>query len=197
MINMKNLKGYLNKYGFLLAVAGLIPIRSGILLLQGRECGCFLVDKATLYSNNVFFGLLSLVAGMLLVIPGILAYEEESSSKTRAWIFVFLLASGVAGYSVGMVGQPQVPVEGDHDELTESLAENGWVLFYSHRCTSCHEQFELLGASVKNLKMVDCGAFTCPEFINGYPTWMRTKHDGSLELKEGVQSLESLQEMAG
>ncbi|MEE8403267.1 MAG: hypothetical protein V3R93_05905 [Candidatus Hydrothermarchaeaceae archaeon] len=187
----------MNKYGFLLAVAGLIPIRSGILLLQEKDCGCFLIDKATLYSHNVFFGVLSIAAGMALLIPGVLAYKEESGRRAKAWIFVFLLAGGIAGYSVGAVGHSPVPVEGDYDELTKSLTENGWVLFYANWCHACHEQFDLLGTSVKNLRMVDCDTIACPEFVMAYPTWARTGQDGSLEVKEGVQSLEDLQQMAG
>lgn len=200
---MEKLKGLLNKYWFLLVVAGLIPIRSGILLLQEKDCGCFLVDKAMLHSHNVFFGFLSIAAGMVLVIPGILAYKEESGRKTKAWFFVFLLVSGIVGYSVGMIKQSQVPVEsylpieGDYDELTKNLTENGWVLFYANWCTACHEQFDLLGTSVKNLRIVDCGTVTCPEFIKAYPTWTKVKQDGSVEVKEGIQSLEDLQQMAG
>jgi len=196
VINVE-IKRQLNKYGFLLAVAGLIPIRSGILLLQEKDCRCFLVDKAMLYSHNVFFGFLSIAVGMALVIPGVLAYKEESGRRTKAWIFVFLLAGGVAGYSAGMVNQPQVSVEGDHDELTKNLTKNAWVLFYANLCTACHEQFDLLGTSVKNLRIVDCGTVACPEFIKAYPTWAMTKQDGTLEVREGVQSLENLQQMAG
>ncbi len=191
------LKRQFSKYGFLLAVAGLIPIRSGILLLQEKDCGCFLIDKATLYSHNVFFGVLSIAAGMALLIPGVLAYKEENGRRAKAWIFVFLLAGGIAGYSTGIVGHSPVLVEGDHDELTKKLAENGWTLFYANWCHSCHEQFDLLGTSVKNLRIVDCDTVACPGFIEAYPTWARTKQDGSLEVRKGVQSLETLQQMVG
>lgn len=203
MINMAELKTLLSKYGFLLAIAGLVPIRSGILLLQEKDCGCFLIDKATLHANNIFFGLLSIAVGLVLLVPGVLAYREEDTRRAKAWVFVFILAGGIAGYTMGTAAQLQVIADGDHveandyDELTKNLTERGWVLYYGNLCTHCHEQFELLGTSVKNLRLIDCSTFSCPEFVGIYPTWARTKHDGSLEIKEGAQSIESLRQMAG
>ncbi len=185
---------FLGKYGFFIAIAGLVPIRSGILLLQEKDCGCFLIDKATLYAHNVFFGSLSLAIGFGFVALGLWQKELKKASKT--WIIVFLLAGGIAGYSTGAVEKVQPEKVGEYDELTKKLTSEGWVFFYANWCPSCHKQIEMLGTSIKHLRMVDCDTFTCPEFVKAYPTWARARQDGSLEVKEGVQKIESLRKMA-
>lgn len=48
-------KEFLGRYGFLIALAGLVPICSGILLLQEKDCGCFLIDKATYINVYILY----------------------------------------------------------------------------------------------------------------------------------------------
>lgn len=188
------IKEFLGKYGFFIAIAGLVPIRSGILLLQEKDCGCFLIDKATLYAHNLFFGWLSLAVGLGFIALGL--WQKELRGVSKVWVIVFLLAAGIAGYSTGAVEKVQSEKVGEHDELAEKLTGEGWVLFYANWCPSCHTQIEILGTSVKHLRMVDCDTFACPEFVKAYPTWARAKQDGSLEVKTGVQKIESLKKMA-
>jgi thiol-disulfide isomerase/thioredoxin len=198
MVLKDKLTERLSKFGFLFAIIGILPIRSGILLFQGKECGCFLIDKATLHAHNVLFGAVSIVVGLGLVILGILSHVEVSSKTAKVWISVFLLASGIAGYSLGTAKEIQQPKEiaGTYDELTQKLTENGWVFFYTTWCPRCHEEIEMLGASVKNLRMIDCDTITCPEFVQGYPTWARIINGNVIEVKDGFQSIETLEEMA-
>ena len=201
----EKLRTYFERYGFLAAFAGAVPIQSGILLFQEKECGCFLLPKDILHANNEFLGLISIVAGLVLVLPAIFQYVEESKEKKKIlrvryeYLLAFILAGGLIQFYIGLETQPPivVDIEGDYDELTRNLTDSGWVLFYSNLCEHCHDQFDMLGTSVKNLRLVDCDTVECPEFIQGYPTWARTNPDGSIEIREGAQTIESLQQMAG
>jgi len=187
----------LKKFGFLLAIIGLIPIRSGVLLLQEKDCGCFLIEKTTLYTHNILFGSLSLVVGIALVILGILVYEEVKISVTKGWIFIFLLVSGVIGYSAGIIQESEKVGEDNYDDLTKALTEKGWIFFYANWCSHCHDQVDTLGSSVKNLRMIDCTTIQCPTFVQGYPTWAKMNDEGSIvDVKSGFQSTEKLEEMA-
>jgi hypothetical protein len=189
------MKKILKDYGFLLAIAGLIPIRSGILLLQNKECGCFLIDKATLQAHNVFFGVLSLGAGALVLLLGMVYFDWSKQGRARV-IGALFLASGVAvGYSMVAAEEIAAPVEGDYDELAKGLTSKGWVLFYANWCPACHRQFDLLGSSVKYLRMVDCDTLACPEFVEAYPTWALVSHGKVIEVREGYQGPEKLREM--
>ncbi len=182
-------KEFLGKYGFFIALAGLVPIRSGILLLQEKDCGCFLIDKATLYSHNVFFGSLSLAVGLCFIALGL--WQKELKKVSKTWIIIFLLAGGIAGYSTGVVEKAQPEKVGDYDELTKKLTTEGWVFFYANWCSACHRQIEMLGTSVKYLRMIDCATITCPDFVESYPTWVKVSN-GSVVVKGGVQKIETL-----
>jgi thiol-disulfide isomerase/thioredoxin len=194
----EKIKNDLSRYGFLLAIAGLVPIRSGFLLFQEKDCGCFLIEKSTLYAHNIFFGSISIVVGLFLVIIGITAYKEVSENTTKIWIIAFLVSGGIIGYSAGMAEPAHKNVtEGSYDNLTKSLTENGWIFFYANWCPHCHDQIELLGTSVKHLRMVDCGTVTCPSFVKSFPTWAKVNANGEvIEVKTGVQEIEALDEMA-
>lgn len=187
------IKEFLGKYGFFIALAGLVPIRSGILLLQEKDCGCFLIDKATLYAHNVFFGSLSLAVGLSFIALGL--WQKELKKAGRTWVIIFLLAGGIAGYSTGAVEKVQPQIAGEYDELAKKLTSEGWVLFYANWCPGCHRQIEMLGTSVKYLRMIDCATITCPDFVESYPTWTKVTNDGVV-VNRGVQKIETLKEMA-
>jgi thiol-disulfide isomerase/thioredoxin len=177
---------------------------SGWLLFNEKDCGCFLLPKETLKANNELLGIVSIIAGLALVLPAIFQYDVIGKRKKKVWnirreyLFALILSLAVIQFYIGLGAEPSVPVvEGDYDELTLKLAETGWVMFYANWCESCHQQFDLLGTSAKNLRLVDCDTVECPDFIKGYPTWARNNPDGSLEIKEGVQTIETLQQMAG
>jgi thiol-disulfide isomerase/thioredoxin len=200
----EKLKTLFERYGYLAAFAGAVPLMSGWLLFNEKDCGCFLLPKDTLEANSEFLGIVSIIAGLALVLPAIFQYTTIDRRKKKElkiryeYLFAFILSLAVIQFYIGLEAEPEVPaVEGDFDELTLKLAEVGWVMFYANWCESCHQQFELLGTSAKNLRLVDCDTVECPDFIKGYPTWARTNQDGSLELKEGVQTIEALEEMAG
>lgn len=186
----------LKEYGFLLAIAGLIPIRSGILLLQNKDCGCFFVDKATLHANNIFFGTVSLAFGVLIVLAGIVYFDWSKQQRTRIIGALFLISGLAAGYSMITAEEVAAPGEGGYDELAKGLTSKGWVLFYANWCPSCHKQMDLLGLSVKHLRMIDCATITCPDFVKAYPTWALIKDGRVLEVREGYQSVERLEEMS-
>jgi thiol-disulfide isomerase/thioredoxin len=202
--NLKtSLKTFFDRYGFLAAFGGAVPLISGFLLFQDKECGCFLLPHDTLRANNEFFGALSIVAGLALVLPAIIQYTEKGKRKKKVlkiryeYIVAFILAVGLAKFYIDLDIKPPVEVKGDYDELTLKLAESGWVMFYANWCEACHQQFDLLGTSAKNLRLVDCDTVTCPDIVKGYPTWAKTRPDGGLEVREGAQTIESLQQMAG
>jgi hypothetical protein len=186
----------LREYGFLLSIAGLIPIRSGILLLQDKDCGCFLVDKATLHANNVFFGTVSLVFGVLIALAGIIYFDWSNQRRTGIIGALFLISGLAAGYSMITAEEAVAPMEGIYDELAQGLTSKGWVLFYANWCPSCHKQMDLLGGSVKYLRMVDCATITCPDFVKAYPTWALIRDGRVLEVREGIQNYEQLGEMS-
>jgi thiol-disulfide isomerase/thioredoxin len=201
---IEKIKPYFEKYGFLAAFGGAVPLTSGWLLFNDKECGCFLLPKSTLEANNEFWGLVSIIAGLALVLPAVFQYDVIGKKKRKDWkiryeyLFALILSLGVIQFYIGLETAPVVEaVDGDYDELTLKLAEAGWVMFYANWCEACHQQFDLLGTSAKNLRLVDCDTVTCPDIVKGYPTWARTNADGSLELKEGIQTIESLQQMAG
>jgi thiol-disulfide isomerase/thioredoxin len=201
---IEKIKPYFEKYGYLAAFAGAVPLMSGWLLFNEQECGCFLLPKETLMANNEFLGAMSIIAGLVLILPAIFQYDVIGKKKRKEWyirreyLLAFILSLGVIQFYIGLESEPEVvAVDGDYDELTLKLAERGWVLFYANWCESCHKQFELLGTSAKNLRLVDCDTVECPEFVKGYPTWAMNNPDGSLEIKEGVQTIEVLEEMAG
>ena len=183
----------LSRFGFLLVLIGLAPLRSGILLLQGKCCGCFILDGSALLAHPVLFGFVSLILGIGLVLLGILTYREESRHTTKAWILICLIAGGIAGYSTGIIDHAG---EGKYDELTERLTEKGWILFYSNKCPACGKEIDMLGSSVKHLRMIDCGTITCPPFIQVYPTWTRVSNGSVVEIKQGFQDIEELEVMA-
>lgn len=187
------IKEFLSKYGFLIALAGLVPMRSGILLLQEKDCGCFLIDKATLYAHNIFFGSLSLAVGFGLIALG---FWQKELKASKGWVIIFLLAGGIAGYSTGAVEKVQPEIAGEHDELAKKLTSEGWVLFYANWCSACHRQIEMLGTSVKYLRMIDCATIPCPDFVESYPTWVKVSHGSVVEVKGGIQKIETLKEMA-
>ena len=198
------LRTYFDKYGFLAAFAGAVPLVSGWLLFQDKECGCFIVPHDVLHANNEFFGLLSIIAGLALFLPAVFQYAQIDKRKKKElkiryeYLVAFILALGIIYFYIDLETQPKVPaVAGEYDELAMKLAESEWVLFYSNLCDHCHEQFDMLGSSVKYLKLVDCETVECPDFVKGYPTWARTYPDGSIEIKEGPQSIETLRQMAG
>jgi len=70
------------------------------------------------------------------------------------------------------------------------------VLFYANWCPSCHKQMDLLGLSVKHLRMGDCYTLTYPEFVKAYPTWALIKEGRILEVREGIQNYEQLRGMS-
>lgn len=185
-------KEFLSKFGFFIAIAGLVPIRSGILLLQEKDCGCFLIDKATLYSHNVFFGSLSFAVGLGFIALGLWQKELKAS---KAWIILFLVAGGIIGYSTGIVEKVQPGKVGEYDELAKKLTEEGWILFYANWCSACHKQIEILGTSVKYLRMIDCATVACPSFVESYPTWAKVSNGSVAEVKGGFQKIESLKKM--
>lgn len=200
----EKLKTLFDRYGYLAAFGGAVPLMSGWLLFNEKDCGCFLLPKDMLKANNEFWGLVSIIAGLALLLPAIFQYDSIGKKKRKVWkirkeyLLAFILSLGVIQFYIGLEPEPVVvAVEGDYDELTLKLAETGWVMFYANWCESCHQQFELLGTSAKNLRLVDCDTVECPDFIKGYPTWARNNPDGSLEIKEGLQTIESLQQMAG
>lgn len=203
--NLKDkLRLYFEKYGYLAAFAGAVPLMSGWLLFNEKECGCFLLPKSTLEANNEFWGLISIIAGLALVLPAVFQYDVIGKKKRKVWkiryeyLFALILSLGVIQFYIGLETAPVVEaVDGDYDELTLKLAETGWIMFYANWCEACHQQFDLLGTSAKNLRLVDCDTVECPDVVKGYPTWARSKPDGSLEIKEGIQTIESLEEMAG
>jgi hypothetical protein len=43
--------------------------------------------------------------------------------------------------------------------------------------------------------MIDCDTITCPEFVKVYPTWALIKQDQVVEVREGFQSVEVLQNL--
>jgi hypothetical protein len=55
---------------------------------------------------------------------------------------------------------------------------------------------ELVGQSVSYLSMVDCDKLSCPEFIEGYPTWALINDGQVIEVRVGIQSIENLEVMA-
>ncbi len=182
------------RYGLLLAISGIVPLRSGILLLQEKECGCFLVEKSTLHANNVLFGWMSIAVGAALLLGGV---RLAGNKVSNPWIFAFLLAGGIAGYTAGLAPSYVTAEEaGSHDALAQNLSSQGWVMFYANWCPRCHEQMDMLGGSVKYLRLIDCDTIQCPKFVEGYPTWARMK-EGELEVRSGVQSIRELGEMAG
>ena len=200
----EKLKTFFDTYGFLPAFAGAVPLISGYLLFQDKECGCFLLPKDVLHANSEFLGIISIIAGLALVIPAVFQYAEKGKGKKKdlkiryEYLFAFILAVGLAVFYIGLETQPEVPAaEGEYDELAIKLTEREWVMFYSNLCDHCHDQFDMLGTSVKYLKLVDCETVACPDFVEGYPTWARTNPDGSLEIEEGPQSIETLKQMAG
>ncbi len=201
---IEKIKTFFEKYGYLAAFAGAVPLMSGWLLFNDEDCGCFLLPKEILEANSEFWGALSIIAGLALILPAIFQYDVIGKKRRKDWyirreyLLAFILSLGVIQFYTGIEPEPEVvAVDGDYDELTLKLAETGWVMFYANWCESCHQQFELLGTSAKNLRLVDCDTVECPDFIKGYPTWARTDLDGSLELKEGSQTIETLQQMAG
>lgn len=200
----EKLKTLFDRYGYLAAFGGAVPLMSGWLLFNEKDCGCFLLPKDMLEANNEFLGAISIIAGLALVLPAIFQYGVIGKRKKKVWnvrkeyLFAFILSFAVIQFYIGIEEEPPVvAVEGDYDELTLKLTEIGWVMFYANWCESCHQQFELLGTSAKNLRLVDCDTVECPDFIKGYPTWARTNPDGSLDIKEGAQSIETLKQMAG
>jgi len=200
----EKLKTLFEKYGYLAAFAGAVPLMSGWLLFNEKDCGCFLLPKETLAANNELLGIISIIAGLALLLPAIFQYEVIGKKKEKSWfirkeyLFAFILSLAVIQFYISIETPQEVPVvEGDYDELTLKLAEVGWVMFYANWCESCHQQFELLGTSAKNLRLVDCDTVECPDFIKGYPTWAMNNPDGSLEIKEGAQTIETLKQMAG
>ena len=189
----EELKEKAARYGLFLAIAGVVPLRSGILLLQEKDCGCFLIEKTTLHAHNVLFGWVSISVGAALLLGGIRLSE---SRVTKAWIFAFLLAGGVAGYSAGLAPSYVAEEEtGVYNALAQNLTSQGWVMFYANWCPRCHEQIDMLGESVGYLRMIDCATFQCPSFVKGYPTWARMKN-GEVEVRAGVQGIQELREMA-
>ncbi len=188
----KEMKSKLERYGLLLAIAGVVPIRSGILLLQEKDCGCFLVEKTTLHANNVLFGWMSIVAGAALLLGGVKLSKDRVG---KPWIFAFLLVGAVAGYTAGLAPSYDASEEtGDYTALAQNLTAKGWVMFYANWCPRCHEQIGMLGGSAGYLRLIDCATFQCPSFVKGYPTWARMK-DGEVEVRTGVQSIQELREM--
>lgn len=185
----------LKEHGFLLTIAGLIPIRSGILLLQDKECGCFLVDKATLHAHNVFFGTVSLAAGLLIAVAGIAYFDWSRRRRTMAVGVLFLVSGLAAGYSMITAEDAAALLEGDYDELAKGLTAKGWVLFYANWCPSCHAQMDLFGPSVKHLRMIDCATIACPEFVKAYPTWALIREGQVIEVREGLQNYKQLGEL--
>jgi thiol-disulfide isomerase/thioredoxin len=186
----------LKEYGFILAIAGLIPIRSGILLLQDKDCGCFLVEKATLHAHSVFFGSISLAFGVLIAAAGVAYYDWSREGRARMIGALFLVSGMAVGYSMITAEEAVAPVEGEYDELAKGLTSKGWVLFYANWCPSCHAQMDLLGGSVKHLRMVDCATITCPDFVKAYPTWGLIQEGTVLEVRKGVQNHEQLEVMS-
>jgi thiol-disulfide isomerase/thioredoxin len=190
----KELKEKVARYGLLLAIAGIVPLRSGVLLLMEKECGCFLVEKTTLHANNLVFGWMSIAVGAALLLGGVWL-SRDNVSKT--WVLAFLLAGGIAGYTAGLAPSFAVEEEaGGYDELAQNLTAQGWVMFYANWCPRCHEQMEMLGGAVGRLRLIDCDTINCPSFVESYPTWARMR-DGELEVRAGVQSIQELRAMAG
>ena len=186
---------HLDRYGFLLAILGLIPIRSGILLLQNKDCGCFLIEDAILHSHNILFGTISLSFGVIFSLVGILFFDWSNQKKNSLISILFLLSGLFVGYS--MVTQEEVyePDDGQYEKLAMELTSDGWILFYANWCPTCHNQIEIFGSSVKHLRMIDCDTITCPEFVKVYPTWALIKQDQVVEVREGFQSVEVLQNL--
>jgi hypothetical protein len=191
---MKDIKEKASRYGLFLAIAGVVPLRSGFLLLQEKDCGCFLIDKATLHAHNLLFGWISIVVGAALLLGGLKLYRKR---LRWPWVLAFLLAGAAAGYTAGSApGQEITPIEtGNYDVLAQNLTSQGWVVFYANWCPRCHEQMGMFGGSVVYLRMIDCATFKCPSFVKGYPTWARMKNK-EVEVREGVQTIQDLEKMA-
>jgi hypothetical protein len=194
----ETLKTYFDKYGYLAAFAGAVPIISGILLFQEKECGCFLLPKDTLMANNELLGAISIAAGLALALPAIIQQKQAGRKKKfykirYEYLVAFLLAAGVAQFYMGLESAPEVETEaGDYDDLAQRLTEKNWILFYGNQCPACHTQFDMLGTSVKYLTLYDCGALQCPDVISVTPTWY---NDRTGELRAGVQDRATLEQM--
>jgi len=115
----------LKEHGFLLAITGLIPIRSGILLLQNKDCGCFLVDKATLHANNIFLGTVSLVVGALIALAGILYFDWSRQRRAMIVGTLFLVSGITTDYSMITAEEVVAPETGSYDELAKRLTGAG------------------------------------------------------------------------
>lgn len=197
----EKLKTLFERYGYLAAFGGAVPLMSGWLLFNEKDCGCFLLPKDMLKANNEVLGAISIIVGLALVLPAIFQYAQVDRRKKKAikirkeYLFAFILSLAVIQFYIGIEAEPPVvAVDGDYDELAQRLTEKNWILFYGNQCPACHTQFEMLGTSVKYLTLFDCGALQCPDVISGTPTWY---NDRTGELRAGVQTIEVLQQMAG
>ena len=195
----EKLKIYFDKYGYLAAFAGAVPLMSGWLLFNEKECGCFLLPKETLMANNEILGLISIIAGLALILPALFQIKKAGKNKkfikTRyEYLIAFIIALVVIQFYIGLESTPEVETEaGDYDDLAQRLTANNWILFYGNQCPACHTQFDMMGTSVKYLTLYDCGALQCPEVISVTPTWY---NDRTGELRAGVQDRATLEQMA-
>lgn len=141
------LKPYFEKYGYLFAFASAIPLISGWLLFNEKDCGCFLLPKSTLEANNELLGLVSIVAGLALLLPAVFQYTVIGKRKRKDWkirydyLFAFILAVGMAWFYIGLETQPGVTVEATSPE---EAGEFGNVE-PSDTITITSEQAEVIG----------------------------------------------------
>lgn len=111
-----------------------------------------------------------IIAGVLIIIIGIIAFAATRPSKVNA--------------------EP-----GELDEFAQCLTEQGAIFYGTEWCGFCQRQKEDFGPSMQYINFIDCDQnrnLCQSEGITGYPTW---KING--QLYPGMQQLNRLSDITG
>jgi hypothetical protein len=127
----------------------------------------------------------------------------EMKIKRKYLIGIFsVLVIVVAAYYISTVTGLFVSTqpEGQYDNFTKCLTDEGATLYGAYWCSHCQNQKKIFGTSVKYINYVECdprGDNAKPEVcaqnnISGYPTWIINGTS-----YEGEQSLQELSSLTG